>query len=251
MAGALAALAAGAEVAEPVAGRWLGATRWNAARETIEHEVRAYAGKFPARFGIGKGELKSALKGAMETAVFDAAYAALVEEKALEQRAERVRPGDSPWEPPAATVAALEQVEAELEAAGFLVPETAQWQSKLGAGATEVAGLGLFLGRLVRVNAEFTYTTRQMDDLRRRLATWFAQKPALTVADFREITGASRKFAVPLLEHCDRVGWTVRVGDERKAGGGGDYSGGNWPSTMMASPSATRPSELKSDRKFT
>jgi selenocysteine-specific elongation factor len=41
----------------------------------------------------------------------------------------------------------------------------------------------------------------------------------LNMAAFKELSGVSRKFAVPLLEHSDRVGWTVRVGDERKAGG--------------------------------
>ena len=32
-------------------------------------------------------------------------------------------------------------------------------------------------------------------------------------------SSASRKFAVPLLEHSDRLGWTIRAGDERRAGG--------------------------------
>ena len=45
-----------------------------------------------------------------------------------------------------------------------------------------------------------------------------ATHAALTVADFRSFTDASRKYAVPLLEHADRVGWTVRVGDERRRG---------------------------------
>jgi len=58
-----------------------------------------------------------------------------------------------------------------------------------------------------------------MKELRAKLAAFFERKPALTVADFRDLTGASRKYAVPLLEHSDRVGWTVRVGDERKWGG--------------------------------
>jgi hypothetical protein len=35
------------------------------------------------------------------------------------------------------------------------------------------------------------------------------------------MAGVSRKYSVPLLEHCDRVGWTVRVGDERKRGARG------------------------------
>jgi selenocysteine-specific elongation factor len=58
-----------------------------------------------------------------------------------------------------------------------------------------------------------------MERLSSLVSGWFADgHPSLTVADFRGLTGASRKFSVPLLEHCDRVGWTVRVGDERRRG---------------------------------
>jgi selenocysteine-specific elongation factor len=99
------------------------------------------------------------------------------------------------------------------------VPENDTWTKALGAGAADAAGLGFFLGRLVRVNAELTYTDVQMSRLRSLVDGWFAGgHDALTVADFRGLTGASRKFSVPLLEHCDRVGWTVRVGDERRRG---------------------------------
>jgi len=99
------------------------------------------------------------------------------------------------------------------------VPENPQWQSKLGPTATEVMALGLFLDRLVRVNQDLTYTTKQMNDLKTRIAAHFAKHPTLGVADFKQISEVSRKFAVPLLEHADRMGWTQRVGDERKAGG--------------------------------
>jgi selenocysteine-specific elongation factor len=215
---ALARLAVEGEVIPAAEGRWLAPERWNGARHAIEREVRAYAAKYPARYGVMKGELKSGLKAAMETALFDTAYLSLVEDGVLEQRGEHVRPADTPWEPPAATMALLERAEAELEAKGFLVPEAQQWQAKLGADAQEVVTLGLFLGRLVRVTQELFYTARQLEDLRAKLASYFSIRPSLTVGDFRDTTGASRKYAVPLLEHCDRVGWTVRVGDARKAG---------------------------------
>ena len=130
-----------------------------------------------------------------------------------------MRPGGVPWQPPAATLAALEKLEAMLEADAFQVPENDTWAKALGAGAADAAGLGFFLGRLVRVNAELTYTAGQMSRLSALLSQWFADGHAsLTVADFRGLTNASRKFGVPLLEHCDRVGWTVRVGDERRSG---------------------------------
>lgn len=215
---ALQALLGGGEVVSPAQGRWLGVSRWETARETIEREVGAFAAKHPARFGVMKGELKSGLKAGVEAPLFDAAFDALVAEGALEVRGERVRPGGSPWAPPPAMLAALEGVERELEAAGMQVPEAQAWQAKLGAEAAEVVALGLFLGRLVRVSQELTYTARQMETLHAQLVKWFASNATLNVAAFRDLTGASRKYVVPLLEHSDRVGWTVRVGDERKAG---------------------------------
>jgi selenocysteine-specific elongation factor len=216
---ALHALAAQSRVVAPAAGRWLSQTRWTAAREAIEREVAAFAAKHPARYGVMKGDLKSGLKATLDPALFDAAFESLVRDGAIETRGERVRPAGEPWQPPPATLAALERVERELEAAGLSVMEAPAWQSKLGADAAEVAALGTFLGRLVRVSQEFTYTARQLEGLRVKLAAHFARRPTMTVADFKELSGVSRKYAVPLLEHCDRVGWTVRAGDERKAGG--------------------------------
>ncbi len=216
---ALAKLCESGEAIAPVEGRWLSSARWSEAREGIAREVRDYAAKYPARYGVMKGDLKSGLKATLDTTLFDAAFDALLRDGALEQRGERVRPAGAPWSPPPETLAALERVEQELESAGLAVPESAAWQARLGAAAVEVVALGAFLGRLVRVSQEFTYTARQLEALRAKLAAHFAKRPAMNVAEFKDIAGVSRKFAVPLLEHCDRVGWTVRAGDERKAGG--------------------------------
>src|SRR5439155_25554807 len=136
-----------------------------------------------------------------------------------EARGERIRIAGQPWEPPKEMVTALEKIEAELEAAGLAVPETAAWQGKLGAAGAEVLSLGYFLGRLVRVSQEFTYTARQLESLRAKLGAHFEKKPTMTVAEFKDISSVSRKYAVPLLEHGDRVGWTVRRGDDREKGG--------------------------------
>ena len=219
VAAALERLRGAHQVVAPVEGGWLSFARWSAARALVSEEVSDYASRHPARFGVPKGELKSGLKPRLAAALFDAAFDELARDGALVIRAERVRPADSPWEPPAATLAALEQLEASFEAAGFSVPENAQWQTELGAHAAEVMALGFFLERLVRVSQELTYTSKQLGDLRARLARHFAAKPTLDVADFKALTGVSRKYAVPLLEHADRSGWTVRSGDQRKPGG--------------------------------
>ena len=216
---ALARLRARGSVAEPVAQRWIGDTPWGEARERVAGTVRDYAEQHASRYGVLKGELKSGLKATMDAALFDAAFAALVADAELAMTGERVRPAGLPWQPPAATLAVLERLEQMLEADGYLVPDNDAWQKALGSGAGEAAALGFFLQRLTRVDSQFTYTTRQIERLHAQVRAWFdAGNAALTVADFRGFTSASRKFAVPLLEYSDRMGWTVRVGDERRKG---------------------------------
>ena len=202
-----------------VADRWLSAARWREALDAIRDEVASYSARYPARFGVPKGELKSALKKSVDASVFDPAFDSLLAQGALSTRSDRVRPGDAPWSPPPATLAALEQLEAKLEAAGFSIPENREWQPALGNHAAEVMALGVFLERLVRVSQDLTYSAKQMNVLQERLQEHFARKPTLDIADFKAITNASRKYVVPLLEHTDRSGWTVRVGDARKPGG--------------------------------
>jgi selenocysteine-specific elongation factor len=225
---ALEQLRAREQLVQPVADRWLAARRWAEVRAAIQQEVATHAEKYPTRYGIPKGDLKSALKVSMDGALFDAAFEALRAASEIEMKRERVRPAGKPWEPPPDAAAALDRVEKQLEAAGFSVPETAAWLGQVahahGGGpggaafAAEVASLGQFLGRLVRVSQEYCYTARQMEELGRRLAAHFEKSPTLPVAAFKDLVGVSRKWAVPLLEHCDRIGWTVRAGHERKRG---------------------------------
>jgi len=216
---ALARLRDAAELVATTDGRWIATARWDAARDTIERDVRRYVEQHPARYGVMKGELKNQLKGTLDPALFDAAFESLVTDSALELRGARVRPRDTPWEPPPASLAALERLERELEAKGFSVPETSEWQKARGAEAAELSALGYFLDRLVRVSDEYTYGTRQMAELRAKLSAHFATHETMTMAEFKALAGVSRKYAVPLLEHTDRVGWTIRVGDDRKPGG--------------------------------
>ena len=86
-------------------------------------------------------------------------------------------------------------------------------------------------GRLVRISDDLVYLPGQVDALVQRLADL---PDRFTVAAFRDATGLTRKYAVPLLEWMDRCGTTVRFGDERSrtdAARTGIGSGGSVSST--------------------
>ncbi len=59
---------------------------------------------------------------------------------------------------------------------------------------------------------------RSLAELRRRLQAHFAAHDTLSPGAFKELTGLTRKGAIPLLEWLDAQKWTRRAGDLRAAG---------------------------------
>ncbi len=71
-------------------------------------------------------------------------------------------------------------------------------------------------GELVRVG-ELVFHQTALDGLRATLQTYKTQHGTqLDVAAFKDLTGISRKFAIPLLEYCDRQRITRRSGEARE-----------------------------------
>jgi selenocysteine-specific elongation factor len=67
--------------------------------------------------------------------------------------------------------------------------------------------------RLVKVSEELVYHAETLDALKALLAARKGQ--SFGVGDFKEWTGVSRKYAIPLLELLDRERLTRRVGEQR------------------------------------
>ena len=73
---------------------------------------------------------------------------------------------------------------------------------------------------LVKVSDDLVFYGKVLEDLRERVRglkviSPGAQPRKIDVARFKELTGVSRKYAIPLLEWLDRERVTRRVGDER------------------------------------
>jgi selenocysteine-specific elongation factor len=109
--------------------------------------------------------------------------------------------------------AALEQIFAR---AGLAVPPIAEALAKSGLPAARgraVLHLLLRDRKLVRVSEELVVHASAVEALRALLA---ARRGArFSVTDFKEWTGVSRKYAIPLLEYLDRERVTRRDGDQR------------------------------------
>jgi len=103
-------------------------------------------------------------------------------------------------------------------AAGFQPPTIAEVQAQVTRNQAVVPQLVVLAatdGQLVQVSAEFYLHTDVEQRLRGLLAERLTREGGLTVSQIREILGVSRKYAVPICEYLDQIGFTRRAGDLR------------------------------------
>ncbi|HLX85718.1 MAG TPA: selenocysteine-specific translation elongation factor [Terriglobales bacterium] len=68
---------------------------------------------------------------------------------------------------------------------------------------------------LIKISEELVFHQSSLMELRSKIAALKVSTPKIDVARFKDMTGVSRKYAIPLLEYLDRERVTRRVGDER------------------------------------
>lgn len=113
-------------------------------------------------------------------------------------------------------------LEAIYQKAGLAPPTLAEALAQAGINASAQHGRRIFQllidsGSLVKVHGDMYFHRDALEDLIKKLGTFAATKSdrAIDVAGFKSLTGVSRKYAIPLLEHLDRRHVTRREGDRR------------------------------------
>ena len=109
-------------------------------------------------------------------------------------------------------------IEQEFASAGLKVPALKDVLASLKIDKARAQKLVTLLLRdkvLIKVSDELVFHQVALNDLRKTLAAQKTHSPKIDVGKFKDLTGVSRKYAIPLLEYLDRERVTKRVGDER------------------------------------
>ena len=70
--------------------------------------------------------------------------------------------------------------------------------------------------RIVKTKDDLNFDARAVGNLEEKLISFLKEKEEITTPEFKEMTGISRKFVIPLIEYFDSVNLTIRVGDTRQ-----------------------------------
>jgi selenocysteine-specific elongation factor len=115
-----------------------------------------------------------------------------------------------------------ERLAQALRNAGVHPPDLKQLADELKLGPAELARMRTLLaalereGRVVKIATDLYFSREAMEIARERLLDRLKTAPEITAATFRDLLGASRKFAIALLDYFDHSGLTIRVADARR-----------------------------------
>jgi selenocysteine-specific elongation factor len=173
----------------------------------------------PLSPGMLREDLRACLDRKVHQAVFRAALEELVAEAKLESTGELVKRAGAEIALLPEEARSKDQMEAAFAKAGLAVPAVKDVLSQLPVEPKRAEKLLQLLLRdkiLVRVTPELVFHRDALLQLRQKLAEFKkANGDRISVPRFKELTGITRKYAIPLLEYLDRERMTRRAGDER------------------------------------
>ena len=196
---------------------------YSPALEALKLHIVRTAGDFhkenPLVGGISKKELLERVGAVPE--VFEAVAAMLIRDKKIEVA------GDLVWLPGHGVVMKDEEAESKKKiedafaSAGLTVPALSEVIAGLKVDKVRAQKIVTLLLRdkvLVKVSVsdELVFHRSALEELRRQMAAYKVKSAKIDVAKFKELTGVTRKYAIPLLEYLDREHVTRRVGDARE-----------------------------------
>jgi len=169
--------------------------------------------------GITREELKASLGRRVRPETFAAALQILLEQKKITLQGEFIKKAGTEITLAPEELRAREQITQAFAKAGLAVPSVKEVLAQLKIETARSEKLLQILLRekvLVRVSADLIFHRDALDALTGLLAQYKNSKgDRIGVPAFKELTGITRKYAIPLLEYLDRQRQTRRAGDER------------------------------------
>jgi selenocysteine-specific elongation factor len=187
------------------------------ATEDVRFALEQFHNQNPLAPGISREELRE--KSALSAVSFELVMNSLTGTGKAEVQGELVRLAGRGVQMKDEETEAKEEIEAAFSSAGLKVPALKEVMAALKIDRTRAQKIVTLLLRdrvLVKLSDELVFHRDALDQLKQKVRGMRSQTSQIDVAAFKDATGVSRKYAIPLLEYLDRERVTRRVGDARQ-----------------------------------
>jgi len=197
--------------------RWLTADAFRQVEERAQQVLTDFFSAHRMRDTMPRAEAVSAILPGRAAQLAPAYLRFLKERKVLEIRGDRVSLPGRAADLTGGESKLAAQILAVYEGAGLMPPPPGEVSAALGAKAKIVDGVVNYLieqAKLARLPGGLLISEAAIAGARGQLEA--SGKERITVPEFKDLFGLTRKWAIPLLEHLDSIGATRRLGNERQ-----------------------------------
>jgi len=187
-------------------------------QKRIVLEAKAYHERFPLKDGFFKEELRISTGGFIDQNLFNRAIRELEDDGKIVVEKEKIRLKGHRVDLKGGLKELRKEIEDIYREADLTPPSTkdvlARFPDKKGE-ASNILTVLLNDKILVKVNEDMHFHSKAMEELRKRYRTLLTEEGKSSPASFRDLTGLSRKYIIPLIEYFDKTKLTMRIGDHR------------------------------------
>ena len=184
-------------------------------KERVLNELGKFHKDNPLKIGIDETHLKTLLGKNINPLLVTAALSSLRNEKAVKVTDNKLSLSNFKIEVSLQDKGIADKIEGLFLKAGFAPPSMEDVCAKFGAPGKAVIPLLIEQKRIVEVEKSLCFHATALKKLKENVKEYILKQGPISVAQFRDLTKTTRKFAVPLLEYFDAIHFTKRTGDVR------------------------------------
>lgn len=198
--------------------RVVASSQYDHLQRKIADAAAFYHERFPLKEWIGKEELRITLGTFIDARLFNKAIKDMEGTGKIVSEKENLRLSGHR----VALKGEMEDLKGKIlksyEESHLTPPSTKEVMERFGDNRDDVKSvLAILIGEeeLIKVNEGLYFHRGAMEKLRKDYKNFLISEGNATPASFRDLTGLSRKYTIPLMEYFDKARLTIRVGDHR------------------------------------
>lgn len=181
--------------------------------------IAAFHNAHPTRPGVSKVEIRMPAKSKIAPELLDLIIPALKEQGLIKERSGLLSLAEYKIELSQQLLALKAQIAELLEQERFGTSSPAEMAKRFSVKpetVAEVLGIMMASHEVVRAEGDIYFHPQAVAGAREKLVAFLQQHGEISISEFKDLLGgASRKYAMPLINHFDRLRITQREGDVR------------------------------------
>ncbi len=195
----------------------IGIRQYQELKERTLVRLREFHQRFPMKTGLAKEELRTKLPGEVDIKLFHILINGLIRSKEVILEKDKIRL-------PEHEVFSIDEkglvkrVEEAFLKGMLQPPSSKELSEEWSEGEDNVLAIIEHLvheGVLVKIKSGMYFHRSPFENLKEELINYLRSHKEITTPQFKDLTKASRKYAIPLIEYFDQIKLTLRLGEKR------------------------------------